>query len=406
MKKRQFISAMSTILIALILLHFGIGHYSLKNKYDENKRILSTKNEIDICHKVDESFNSNYEMLDSQKKNELKYNGNDEKLIDYLKEKNMINSINYLKSFFVSYSIAISVDIILIFVWIYSLSCYCNPRCCCKGEKGCCCKISMYITIAMFFGIFINGVFGIIYWGKLIRNLAEAGCSYNKMFDHFKNGFGEDYANSKEWSGFDGICKTLSDSKDINISELKNKYSSINECKNREIDRNLDDSCSILEKGIDFINKINTFSIEQLEASITLINDFKIGFLEVEKNYKDDLISINNKLINLSQLYLACFILMMIFGALGFFILLTYTQKCQFLQYLFFIFFNIEAIFMIFLILMGIYFGLIDSISRNIVSISVYSTSSENLGSQNPIIFNKSMSNYIDICVNKNSSLR
>jgi hypothetical protein len=60
---------------------------------------------------------------------------------------------------------------------------------------------------------------------------------------------------------------------------------------------------------------------------------------------------------------------------------------------------------MIIFILMGICFGLIGSISRNIISISLYSTSSENLDAQTPIIFNKTISNYIDICVNKNPTL-
>ena len=44
---------------------------------------------------------------------------------------------------------------------------------------------------------------------------------------------------------------------------------------------------------------------------------------------KEDIISKNNILIHLGNLYLALFILMILFGALGFFILLSYTQKCK-----------------------------------------------------------------------------
>ena len=408
--KRQLIFAIYTILISLIILYFGIENHSLKNEKYEIKRILSDKNEIDICYKVEDSFESKYENLDSEKIKELNYTGNDEKLIDYLKDKSMINSIKYLKTIFVLYSIPISVVITLIFVWIYSWSCFCNPRCCCLGERGCCCHISMYITLLMFFLLIFNGVIGVIFWGPLKSNLAEAGCSFNKIFGHFKNGFGEDYEKSKEWSGFDEIVKALSGSKDIDTSELKNKYETINECKNTvtSTDKKLDDSCRNLKTGIDIINKIDTSSIEQLEKSINLIKDFKIGFLEVEKNYKDEIISIDNTLLNLSNLYLALFILIILLGALGFFILLSYTQKCKCSQcFLLFylVFWNIEALFMIILILIGLYFGFISSISRNIISISKYSTSSENLEAQNPIIFNKSISNYIDICVNKNPTL-
>jgi hypothetical protein len=260
----------------------------------------------------------------------------------------------------------------------------------------------------MFLLLLFNGIIGIIFWDPLRSNLAEAGCSFNKIFDHLKNGFGEDYEKSKEWSGFDGIYEALIDSKAIDTSELKNKYETINECKNTGTDRKLEESCKNLKKGIDIINKIDSSSIQQLETSINLIKDLKIEFLEIEQNYKDELISINNTLINLSNLYLGLFIIIILFGAFGIFILLSYTQKCKCSQcfLLFYLaFWNVEALFMIIFILMGICFGLIGSISRNIISISLYSTSSENLDAQTPIIFNKSISNYIDICVNKNPTL-
>jgi len=257
----------------------------------------------------------------------------------------------------------------------------------------------------MFLLLISNGVIGTIFWNPLKSSLAEAGCSFDKIFDHLKNGLGEDYEKLKEWSGFDGISKALSDSKDIDTSELKIKYETINECQNKEADKKLEEACKILKTGIDIINKIDSSSIQQLETSINLIDDFKIEILEAEKNYKDEIISINNKLINLSNLYLALFILMILFGALGFFILLSYTQRCKCFLVFYIVFWNFEALFMIILVLIGICFGLIGLISRNIISISIYSTSSENLDSQNPIIFNKSISNYIDICVNKNPTL-
>lgn len=407
--KRQLIFSIYIGLIFLTLLYLGIENHSFQNhENDEIKRFLSDKNAIDICYKVGDSFGSKYGNLDSEVINELTYSGNDEKLIDYFKDKSIINSIIYLKTFLVHYSIAISVDIILIFVWIYSWSCFCNPRLCCLGEKGCFCHLSMYITLIMFFVLICNGVIGAIFWNSLRSNLAEAGCSYNKIFDHIKNGFGEDYEKSKEWSGFDGILKALSDSKNIDISELKVKYETINKCKNTGTDKNLDEPCRNLKRGIEIINKIDSSSIQQLETSINLIEDFKMEFLDIEKNYKEGIISKNDKLINLSLLYLALFILIILMGAFGIFILLSYTQRCPcsrcFLVF-YVLFWNFEALFMIISILMGICFGLIGSISRSLVSISVYSTSQENLDSQNPIIFNKSISNYIDICVNKNPTL-
>ena len=403
--KRQLFFTIYILLNSLTLLHFVTGNNSLKNEKDEIKRILSDKSEIDICYKVSDSFGSKYGNLDSETINKLNYSGNDEKLIDYLKDKGMLNSIKYLKTFFVNFSIAILFDIILIFVWIYSWSCFCNPRCCCVGERGCLCHLSMYITLFMFLLLISNGVIGTIFWYPLKSSLAEAGCSFDKIFDHLKNGLGEDYEKLKEWSGFDGISKALSDSKDIDTSELKIKYETINECQNKEADKKLEEACKILKTGIDIINKIDSSSIQQLETSINLIDDFKIEILEAEKNYKDEIISINNKLINLTNLYLALFILMILFGALGFFILLSYTQRCKCFLVFYIVFWNFEALFMIILVLIGICFGLIGLISRNIISISIYSTSSENLDSQNPIIFNKSISNYIDICVNKNPTL-
>ena len=407
--KRQLIFSIYFALIFLTLLYLGIESQSFKyHEKDDIKRFLSDKSEIDICYKVGDSFESKYGNLDSEVINELKYSRNDEKLIDYFKDKSIINAFIYLKTFLVSYSIAILVDIILIFVWIYSWSCFCNPRCCCLGEKGCCCHLSMYLTLIMFFVLICNGVIGVIFWNSLRTNLAEAGCSFNKIFDHIKNGFGEDYEKSKEWSGFDGILKALRDSKDIDTSELKDKYETINECKNTATDKNLDKPCRNLKRGIEIINKIDSSSIQQLETSINLMEDFKMEFFDIEKNYKEGIISKNDTLINLSLLYLALFILIILIGTFGFFILLSYTQKCPcskcFLVF-YLVFWNFEALVMIVSILIGICFGLIGSISKDLVSVSVFSTSPENLDSQNPIIFNKSISNYIDICVNKNPTL-
>ena len=64
------------------------------------------------------------------------------------------------------------------------------------------------------------GVLGLFYGYPLKKDITEASCALFKLFDHFDNGFNEDYSKSKEWIGLNKIYDFLEDTEKIyNLSK-------------------------------------------------------------------------------------------------------------------------------------------------------------------------------------------
>ena len=400
------------LLITLIfsLLFFYLGNYSSKNENKNIKRFLLEREDSEkICSLANEKFKDKYKKMNYEKKREVVYSGNDEELINYLKDKNMETMYKYIKYLIFRYFIFIVADIILIFFWIFYCSCCCNPCCCCIGEKGCCSKTSYYISIIMYVGLIALGILGIIFGYPLKQNFVKSGCSFYKIFDHFKYGFGNDYEDSKEWIGIDNVSSIIQRStfsSPISIDVIENFNNSIN-CSSFEID--YQNSCNVLLSGIDILDKIlnNSKSDNILNDDKNNLEAFKEGLNEIEEKYVNESFTyLDNYIIKYSILNIFLFILVIIFGILGLFLLTCFAHKCECLKCFYIILWNIEALFMIIIVLLGICFGLIGIFSKNIISVTKYSTSSENLNSPNPIILNKTLIlSYLDICINKGGDL-
>lgn len=405
MKNTKFIIITSTLLISFIF--FYIGKNSFKNEIENKnpKRILLSEDKTKkICSKVTEDFQKKYALMNYVKKEDSWENENDKDFIEFLKDESFSNASTYLKYLLFRYSLFIIADFILIFCWVCYCSCCCNPCCCCKGEQGCCSKFSYMFSILMFIGLIAIGVIGIIYGHPLKQNFIEAGCSVFKLFDHFENGFKDDFEKSKEWIGLNNIYSLLNDSENIYNLTLDSdniKTNLENECKN--IDKA---SCDLLEKAYNIINNMKdnyNSDTKTIKDSNNQINKFQNGLKDIEDKYINDAYDyLDNYMIKYSHCYIIIFVLVLAFGLLGFLFLAAYVHTCECIKCLYVILWNIESLFMIVIVLLGVSFGLLSALSQNIISAVRYSTTSDNFNNSNPIIFNEDL---FSVCFNEDGVL-
>ena len=137
-----------TLLISLSL-HL-IGNNSIKNEKEKisQKRMLLNHDETNnICSKATNSFRKKYSLINSDEKEDIKLSDNDKKFIAFLKDDKLSTGSKYLKYLTFRYFIFIIIDLVLIFFWIFFCFCCCNPCCFCRGEQGCCPKVSYSLSI-------------------------------------------------------------------------------------------------------------------------------------------------------------------------------------------------------------------------------------------------------------------
>lgn len=391
-----------TLLISLSL-HL-IGNNSIKNEKEKisQKRMLLNHDETNnICSKATNSFRKKYSLINSDEKEDIKLSDNDKKFIAFLKDDKLSTGSKYLKYLTFRYFIFIIIDLVLIFFWIFFCFCCCNPCCFCRGEQGCCPKVSYSLSILMLVGLISTGIVGLVFGHPLKNNIVETGCSGFKLFDHFKYGLEEDYEDfSNKWIGLNKFYDMLKDSKEI--YELTDNYNTDNsECQNPT---SSNDECQILTNGNEIIAKMKTNSVEdlkKLEESENTMNKFKDGLDKIEKKYLDDAyLYLDDYLIKYSSLYIPVFVLIMAFGIIGLLFLSAYVYTCECFKCFYIVLWNIESFFIIIFVLLGVFFGLISNLSKNIIAAVDYSIQPKNLEVENPIFFNKEIKDYLNLCFN------
>ena len=403
MKNTKFKIISSTLCISIVFFIIGTTIKNNNINKDLKRFLLNQEETEEICSKASDKLKGKYKEMNYEKKDDIIYTENDKKFIDFLKDNSISNIAGYTKYLLLRYSLFIVADFILIVFWIFYCFCCCNPCCCCSGGKGCCRKLSYMICILTFILLIAIGIIGLIYGHPLKRNIYEASCSSFKLFEHFKYGFGEDYENSKEWAGLNNIYNILNDSKEIykEMSEADEPTTIYNlQCNNKN-----DDSCTILKKGVDIINNAkNKYDdiLDSIDYSQDSLMKFEEGLTDIENKYLNDAYSyLNDYVIKYTQLYILIFILVIAFGIIGFLLLSAYVHTCKCIKCFYVIFWNIEALFMIIIVLIGVVFGLLGAFSQNIIAVVQYSTTSENLNSSQPIIFNENILNFTNECFNE-----
>ena len=402
-KKKLTIIALS-LLVSLIFFIFKKNIVITDiNKINHNRFLVSKEKTDKICSQTSDSFRQKYKSINFDKKedSQIKKNSNDEDFINLLKDKSISNFSNYLKYLIFRYFLIIILDFILIFFWICYCSCCCSPCCCCKGGRGCCSRLSYSISILTFIGLMAIGVLGLFYGYPLKKNITEASCALFKLFDHFDNGFNEDYSKSKEWIGLNKIYDLLEDTEKIynlsKIDEIMEKSYESDCIKNNITDE--DWSCKAFAEGYDIIKIMkNNYDddVSKIKNSSDSINKFKVELNNIENKYfKDAYDYLDDYIIKYSHLYSILFALIIVFGLLGLLFLASYVHSCKCIKCCYVILWNLESLFMIIIVLLGVCFGLISGLSQNIISAIDYSMSLENLHNEKQIIFHEKL---LDVC--------
>lgn len=404
MKKSKTIILFITLLIALLFFFIGCNSFNNEEEKIGKKRMLLNHYETNkICNKATNSFKEKYSLINTVKKEEIKRDDNDERFIDFLKNESLTNISKYSKYLFMRYFIFIGIDIILIFFWFSYCYCCCSPCCCCAGEQGCCSKISYGVSILMMIGLIALGIVGLVFGYPLKNNIVEAGCSGFKLFDHFEYGLENDYKDfSDKWIGLNQIYNLLKDSEEI-YGLIENYNFDETKCQTKPTD---DPECTILKNGNAAIQPMKTSSVNDLktiEDSKKTMDKFRDGLDEIENKYLDDVYTyLDDYIIKYSILYIFLFVLVLAFGLIGLIFLTAYAKTCDCCKCFYIVLWNIESLFIIIIVLIGVTFGLIYCISKNIISAVDYSIQSKNLEDSNSIFFNEEIKEYVNICFNGN----
>lgn len=391
----------------LTLIIFTLNKKSdsnLLNKFPFNLRNLISSDDVDKrCKKTEKNFLEKY-------KETYVSNIRDEDLTEYQKalqeiviNKNIKKIKDYLLRIVVYLGLLV-LDAFLIITWCGLCGCIC----CYKNKSyatGCSkCLFSFYIFLTII--TILICVYGYFIIPCLYKSLNSFFCSFYKIVFHFIEGTKIDFPNNN-WKGVKGIKNLINKYEDTNdiFKKLPKLEDMISDCageanhfctKYEEFKSSIkesenDEFMVELSEAEQYINNISSFFIK--------IKDEKLEDLEKYLEYFDKYYKIG-----LSGLFCA----ILIFCLFELLILIVYfICKCNCISCLFHLFWNIEMIIIIATLFIGIIFGILGVLSKDIISILKYAKSSKNLKNETSIILDidENFKEPIDICFNGNGDL-
>ena len=368
---------------------------TLRNLIDQSKRKY-------LCEKAGSRLTDKYQTDFSEediKKESL--SSAQKSIVDFARDTSYGNIKPYLKHiaiFFVFMVLAI----IFIFFWISYCCC-----CCCscflfgdaKPNRFCSC-LWLFIAIICNFLAFIFSIVVLALISPFFKRINGLGCSTTNFLDHVSNGLAPDYSRrAHEWDGLESLIykveniqtqsKAISSNPIFNeIENEKNNYQDV--CK--EIYDQLNNDASTIKNllyssfnGLTTSDAIN--DLKSVNADIVDAED------DVVDNLYDSMHDHTNKYAK--RLIKAIFSLTLIFSFLGLAILITFLFfKNTFLKIIYVFIWNISMLLMILAIIEAACFGIIGYLLKDAVQVANYILSSENLNSDDPLIF--SNNNYYD----------
>jgi hypothetical protein len=234
--------------------------------------------------------------------------------------------------------------------------------------------------------------------------------------DHLTNGFGSHYPNySSEWSGLNRIPERFNESYeellDVNLTHVNEAYDeTIEKCQ----EEGAECICNINEvrqskEIFELFYFVNIMLIEtpvnglNIKGAIIILNETTI---DVGDDIFDFLHDYGNR--HIKNACISIFVLTLIIGVLGLASLsLYYFLKKNIFRIIYIVIWNISLLFVILAIIVSVIFGVIGYVSRDGVQIANYILSSQNLNSDDPLLFtskNDYLTILIEECVNKEGS--
>ena len=395
----------------LTILIFIINKKSINFENSQNlsfnlRNLILTEEVDERCLKTNKDFLKKYNYtstdLNLEKESLNEYHI---ALINILGYKNYKKIKDYLLRIIIFIIIA-NIDIIIIFIWIGLWSYYC----CIKRDKTTSnvfskCFILLFWFLCIIAIVFC--VFGLFLIPCFYNSINGVICSFYKLIFHFIEGTQNDFQPSN-WKGVEGL-KFLLNSYNQNNDIMQNNISSIYE---NEENLNVKEK-QLLEIYNNYINNTHyendTIFMSDLYEAEQNIENISTIFTEIKENKLDNL----EKKMEYFDKYckLGLYIMFSAFLCFSFFELLSitiyYICNCNWVKIIFHFFWNIEFLFIIVTILIGVGFGIIGVVSKDVSAILKYAKSNNNLNSNKTIIFdfNENYKEYFDICFNGNGDL-
>ena len=368
------------------------------------------------CDKAGSRLMDKYQGSFTEEVGEPRENLNEaqQSIVDFARHQSYSNIKPYLKRVGI-YIAFLCVAIIIIFLWISYCSCCCC-NCCLFSEVERPSKLSfIFYLISALFNLLVI-IFSIVILSltsPFFKRLNGLFCSTLTLLDHLTIGFGSHYPNySSEWNGLNRIPERVYQSyvefMDINLSYVDEAYNeTIEKCEEEESEC----ICNITgvmdsKSSFDLFYFLNMFLIEMptqllnIEAANQILIATKFDIFD---DIYDFLHDYGNR--HIKNACISIFALTLIIGVLGLASLsLYYFLKKNIFRIIYIVIWNISMLFVIFAIVVSVIFGILGYLSKDGVQIGNYILSSQNIKSDDPLLFTKKndyLSNLIEECVNK-----
>lgn len=345
-----------------------------------NLRNLITNDEV-----IERCLKAEQKLLDKYNDTEYKIENNTfEKLDRYqevlkimIQEKQFGLITKYLPRIII-FAIFIIVDVLLIIFWFLFCGCsFCNKKK--QTSFGGCSNFYFFLFFIFSIATIIICLYGIMKSPITYNSLNGVVCSIYKLVFHFTEGTNNEIPDSN-WMG---LNQTLDLIDQLNNNHIKIDKLSEDSCEGDE------DKCNLYNETIAALKTDNS-NVASLKEIRKETDSFIELFNNINYNTLDD---IETAMKYLDKYYkLGLMILFLVLIALcffGFISLFFYCccSDCDCSGCLFHLFWNIEMIIIIISILIGVVFGFIGVISKDLSSIIQYALTEENLDQDTPLLF-------------------
>ena len=336
-------------------------------------------------------------------------------IVDFIRETSYHNIKPYLKrvGIFITFLV---IAVIFIILWItYCSCCCCN---CCLFSKveepnktmqlilfiisaGCCLLVIVFsIVVLALISPFFSRLNGLC-------------CSTMTLLHHLSDGLSPQYPpHANEWLGLSETSTKFSESdevlQDINYDKVDELYEIVKDkcaeegaecvCNASGVDIEGDYGAFNLIKFI-FVNLGLPGYVGDLISSKKIIDD---SINDTGEDIYDFLHDYGNK--HIKNSCIAVFVLTLIFGILNITCLcLYYILKKEYFRIAYIVLWNISMLFMILAIVVSAIYGVLGYVCKDGVQVLHYAVSTNNLESNDPIIFTSKssiLSTILDICAN------
>lgn len=329
-------------------------------------------------------------------------------IVDFARDSSYKNIKPYMKrvGIFIFFLV---LDIIFIILWISYCSCCCC--CCClfkstKPSKFCSC-LFFSIAVACNFLVLIFSIIVLGLTSPFFRRINGFGCSTFNFIDHVRYGLAPSYVNNQnEWEGITGFIDKLkySEEQKKNIEDSMKMINMTQSYKEGKCSKEFEE----LESIVNSTNKLIEESFDELDFdSQTMdLEEAQNTFNDADEDIGDDIYDALHKYINkhAKRVCYLVFSLTLIFSVLGILILGFYFfSEYSIFRIIYVFIWNISMLLMILAVLLSAFFGIFGYVLRDTVQVGHYILSSENLKSNDPLLFESSddyVSDLIDVCAN------